>query len=275
MNQETNKQTTNKQTTKPIRKSIRIFSYVVLFAILVAAVQLKKQKILNDRNKPIVSLPSEIEQHGWAVDLEKVKRQDLLATSPLTLRTESSDVTSSPSFKFPTQINSQSNTNSKSRLHSKSQSTFFLVSFSQKKKIRIGQIVVDAQGKVLGSVVSADSSASLSHGMYRVFISLKPDVEPSEAIRAFIVLGKQKQELSVLSEAVELKKNKAFVWISEENRAKRVEVQLGSLFNERYQILSGLKEGQLVIVEGQKYLKEGAKLRVRHCKLCANSEVES
>jgi len=53
-----------------------------------------------------------------------------------------------------------------------------------------------------------------------------------------------------------------YLWLAEDDRAKRVKVEIGLSSQLEYEIVSGLNEGDSVITEGFKSLSEGSKIRI-------------
>ena len=55
----------------------RLIFYLAIFIVLAIAIQWKKSKVIEERTKEVVSIPKEIQEHGWPVDIEEVKAADI------------------------------------------------------------------------------------------------------------------------------------------------------------------------------------------------------
>lgn len=219
--------------------------YVSIFILSVIAIQLKKADVMSDRTREAVSIPREIDTHGWPVDVEKIGAVDLNDTLRFTLQPENGAKAS------------------------------FYVSRGQIAKIKVGQKVLDSQhSDVIGEIGFVAGRANLSNGLYEVSVNLTPkgNEKLKEFASANVVVNTLKGRLSVSAESVQFEGDKSFVWISQDGKASRVEVKLGSLTGGRYEVLSGLEGEDLVIISGQKALEIGSKLRVRDCKGCEEKE---
>ena len=69
--------------------------------------------------------------------------------------------------------------------------------------------------------------------------------------------------LTVPVEAVLDEAGKSYVFLSENGKAKKVEVTPGRLTDTRAEITSGIKAGDNIIVSGIGNLKDGATIRVK------------
>jgi membrane fusion protein, multidrug efflux system len=73
----------------------------------------------------------------------------------------------------------------------------------------------------------------------------------------------QRSYLAVPIDAIiEGNNNKAFVFVAEQGKAKKVSVETSSIQNGNILIANGLQEGQQVITDGSAYLKEGVALKI-------------
>ncbi|MGE5701989.1 MAG: efflux RND transporter periplasmic adaptor subunit [Clostridia bacterium] len=137
------------------------------------------------------------------------------------------------------------------------------VSESQVGLIRSGQEVTvtvpSLQHSTKGKVVSVSPMADASK-MYPVEIEVaNADMKVKGGMVASIELkGNPRQATVVPREAVLLKNEENYVFVAEDKKAKQVKVQVGESDGERMEIISGLKNGQEVIIKGQNTLADGA-----------------
>ena len=71
------------------------------------------------------------------------------------------------------------------------------------------------------------------------------------------------QSLSLPKRAIFYKEKQAYVYVVEEKKAKEIPVQVGLEQDDKIQIVSGLKEGHVVVVSGHHKLAPGTVVRVR------------
>lgn len=233
---------------KNIKSFFRPLFYIVLLIICVVAVQLKKADVIEDRTREVVSIPKEIDTHGWPVDVEKLGAVDLKDTLRFTLQSSGKNGRAS-----------------------------FFVSRSQVAKVKAGQTVLDSDNsEVIGEIASVATRANLTNGLYEAWVSLnkKGQKEVEAFTSANVVIRTLKDRLSVPVEAIDFDRGIPYVWVSEKDQARRVEVKLGSLTSGRYEVLSGLSRNDLIVVSGQKALEAGVKLRVRDCRGCSQQKEE-
>lgn len=86
------------------------------------------------------------------------------------------------------------------------------------------------------------------------FIS-RAEIYPSEIKRSMVL------PLHALIDATD---NRAFVYIYSEGKAEKRGIRTGAILGEEVVVSQGLSEGDLVITDGAKYLKEGAEVEVKN-----------
>ncbi len=81
---------------------------------------------------------------------------------------------------------------------------------------------------------------------------------------AEVRLSSRQKALLIPLEAVARSKSKSIIWVAKDAQAQKREVQTGDSDSKQIAILSGLVEGEEVIVSGQESLQEGVKVKVQH-----------
>lgn len=76
-----------------------------------------------------------------------------------------------------------------------------------------------------------------------------------------IFLRKKTDVLTVPIAAIMEREEKTYVWLVEKGRAKKTEVEIGALSDQKAEITKGLKEGDKIIAKGISKIKEGEKIR--------------
>ncbi len=103
-------------------------------------------------------------------------------------------------------------------------------------------------------------------GTFRVEIVIENKDEalrPGMFVRVLLELGEH-EALMVPSMAVlkQAGSNERYVFVLENNVAQRITVEQGRKFNDKVEILSGLKEGQTLVVSGQHKLIQGSEVEI-------------
>jgi len=103
-------------------------------------------------------------------------------------------------------------------------------------------------------------------GTFRVEITIDNNDEalrPGMFVRVSLQLGEH-EALMIPSMAVlkQAGSNERFVFVAENNIARRVTVEQGRKFTDRVEILTGLSHGQTLVVSGQHKLIEGSKVEI-------------
>jgi len=107
------------------------------------------------------------------------------------------------------------------------------------------------------SVVNPVKNAST--GMYTVRVSIpNEDSRLNDGMLADVslVTGKEENVLSVPSEALMQENDSYYLYIANGNKAERKDVEIGISDDENTVIISGVKEGDKVIVSGKDYISE-------------------
>lgn len=113
-------------------------------------------------------------------------------------------------------------------------------------------------GQILFSGISVD--AGTGDVLLRIQADNKDHIFlPGMFIRARIPLASYPDALLVPQQAVTFARGKTFVWVLDtRNNAHQVNIRIGELADNSYRIVSGLKPGQRVVIEGAERLSEGS-----------------
>lgn len=85
----------------------------------------------------------------------------------------------------------------------------------------------------------------------------------NESVTVDIPIGRPRRVLSVHKDAVISRGGKTLVFVVDRGQAKIRPVRLGVAIGGRFEVLSGLKPGDLVVVRGNERLRPGQRVRVR------------
>ena len=113
---------------------------------------------------------------------------------------------------------------------------------------------------VEGTVTSASPTKSASTGMYEVCVAINNEsgiLKDGMFADITLTLDSSVDALTVLSEAVmEDEDGTKYVYVAKGEKAERKNIETGIVTEEITQIVSGIKEGEKVIVSGKEYLSE-------------------
>lgn len=87
-------------------------------------------------------------------------------------------------------------------------------------------------------------------------------IKPGMFANVEIPLEEKNSVLSVPSESVIIKDDKNIVYILEDNKARERKIAIGLDTGREVEVLEGLKEGDMVIIKGQNYVKDGGIVKV-------------
>ncbi len=125
---------------------------------------------------------------------------------------------------------------------------------------------VDSTGDRLDGVISLVSPVIDSNtGTIKVTVEIEdyPDrIRPGDFVSVRIVTEKRDDVVLVPKESVVSEKGENFVFTVVDSAAVRRPVETGFEDDENIQITSGLDRGELVVVQGQRSLKDGAPVKV-------------
>lgn len=219
----------------------RLLFYLIVFIVMGVAIQWRKAQVLEERARPEITIPREIELHGYPVDVEVVKAADIFDSLRVTAIHERG---------------------ARNVVH-------FWLSRDQREKVKPGQVVYGLEDEdPIGKVSFVSSTPSLQNGLYKGAIQLnKPLSISGQTIQAVdIVTHVLKNALSVPVEALDntiSEQGSNYVWVDKDGKGYPVQVKLGVIGRGRIEIVKGLSSGERVVVNGQKALEEGARLRIR------------
>lgn len=229
----------------------RIIIYIALFVVFVIAVQVKKAWVTESRQQKVVSIPSEIQKHGWPVDVEKVEKQPLY---------DSVRVTVVPTSK-------------------EKQMVSFYFSRNERAQFKKNQKVLSIEdSKAIGHIVDVDKSPEFSTGLYKAHVKIdKPENFKEQNLKNVdVVIKDLKSTFSVPIEAVDnfYQEDKTYVWSAKNGVAKPIPVELGLSGHNRVEVTKGLSEGDFIVINGYQALKDGVNLRIRKCDKCEHGQSE-
>ncbi len=119
---------------------------------------------------------------------------------------------------------------------------------------------------VIGTVTYRSVVADTGTLTYRVEVTVpNPDMAllPGRIVRAAVLRRIIEDAISVPLSAVIPREGRVIVFVAESDRAKEVEVSIGITDGRNIQITGGLKTGDMLVVEGQRQLRDGQAIAIR------------
>ncbi|MCG8580142.1 MAG: efflux RND transporter periplasmic adaptor subunit [Bacteroidales bacterium] len=131
------------------------------------------------------------------------------------------------------------------------------------------EVMIDAcEMPVKGTVARISPSSRFSGSQFDARISLNPDAKQKDAIRSGIfahvnhLKGEEKKLLVASSSIVERGQLKGLWTVSQSNQALLRWVRLGTTYGDKTEVLSGLNEGNQVVISAEGRLYDGAPLQL-------------
>jgi RND family efflux transporter MFP subunit len=100
-------------------------------------------------------------------------------------------------------------------------------------------------------------------------VRFKPDfkdqsveIAANQSTTVYLPIGKARNVLSMHKDALVSSRGKPTVFVIEEGRAHARPVQIGEGIGGRFEVLDGLKEGDLVVIRGNERLKDRRRVRI-------------
>lgn len=99
---------------------------------------------------------------------------------------------------------------------------------------------------------------------YTVEVKLpsKPNLKPNMTVVLRIVNYEKQNALILPMKAVHSSEEGNYVFIAQNNIAKRVEVKIGKQYQGRVEIVSGIRDGDQVVIEGTENIEDGDQLKI-------------
>jgi membrane fusion protein (multidrug efflux system) len=137
-------------------------------------------------------------------------------------------------------------------------------------RVREGSLVVARSAafgdrRFAGRVAVVDTRIDTATRTVRViseFDNAEEALKPGLFMTVEIELERRDNALLVAEEALDPLGDRNFVYVIRENRARRVEVRLGQRLPGEVEVLSGLRDGEQVVVRGIQRLRNDAPVRV-------------
>lgn len=137
-------------------------------------------------------------------------------------------------------------------------------------KLKTGQNVeveIDALGeeKVNGKITKISGAPDPKTRMFIVYVSLpfaNPLIKPGMFAKARIIVNRKDNAFIVPEEAVFEEAGKNYIYIVENNKAKKVEVKTGQNFAGKIELESGVSAGDKVVASGKENLSSGSRVKI-------------
>ena len=216
-----------------LRLFIHGITYALLIAIGLMTIQAKVNHIEEKRQRSIASFEQQYKLHGVPVRLMTVKKQPVQLKEKITLRQK------------------------------QGRNWQAFVDRETLASIEIGTPVLVQQDRMQfeTKVRWIDHSLDLATGLFELEVSMPKDFNANHSwYAADLIVRLSGQGILMPVEHVELKGEKAFVWRVQNQQAERVEIKLGKSDGYNVVVLSGLHEGDELILGKSERIKDGVKV---------------
>jgi membrane fusion protein (multidrug efflux system) len=137
------------------------------------------------------------------------------------------------------------------------------------KKLKIDQIVTlildSNQQRLQGRIKLISPVIDPSSGTIKVTVEVPdypPNTRPGDFAEVQIVTEKRTDSILIPKVAVFSDKGEDVVYVAKENVAERRVIEVGFRDNDNAEIITGISIGDLVVVKGQRSLKNGDPLKI-------------
>lgn len=212
----------------------RVVFYISLVILIAFSVNWKIGVIKEKRQAKVVSINNEYKQHGKPVEVYTVKRSDIDFYERVTGFYQNGQVV-----------------------------TF--VGRNQWDKISVGQKVKVPRYELDAKVSFKSARRDDLTGLYKVGIrTVKPlEMKLSDSFVLDIKVGGLKDVLQLPAPAVKTGDSSSYVWVIDEDKvARKKDIKTAVKANNFFQIVSGVSEGEKVIVRGASLLEKGDQIRM-------------
>ncbi|GEM_PF-6618161 len=122
----------------------------------------------------------------------------------------------------------------------------------------------DGKGKYMGKVAYISRGYVVSGNFRKLILRTPPlDIVDGSPVTVMVPIVKNKRGILVPLDAVKFTREGKSVFVVKDGKAYEVPVKTGSIVDEKIEILSGLREGDNLVVSGQQYLKTGMRVVVK------------
>ncbi len=98
---------------------------------------------------------------------------------------------------------------------------------------------------------------------FKPYFKIRPEnLASNQSAMVFLPIGKSRTVLSVHKDALVSSRGVPTVFVIEKRRAYARQIEIGEGVGGRFEVLSGLKEGEQVVVRGNERLKDGKRIRI-------------
>ncbi len=212
----------------------RVVFYTSLVILIAFSVNWKIGVIKEKRQAKVISINNEYKEHGKPVEVYTVKRSDIDFYERVTGFYQNGQVV-----------------------------TF--VGRNQWDKISIGQKVVVPRFELEGKVSFKSSKRDDLTGLYKVAVrTIKPlEMKLTDSFVLDIKVGGVKDALQLPAPAVKTGESSPYVWVIDEDKvARKKDIKTAAKANNFIQVVSGVTEGEKIIVRGSSLLEKGDQIRM-------------
>ncbi|MBN1914684.1 MAG: hypothetical protein JW769_02210 [Parachlamydiales bacterium] len=217
------------------KKLLNTFLCFLLILLFIGLVRGKQKSIITKNEQPIVSFSGERQKLGKPVKVLQIRLSDVSTTVPLT-------ITSIADNKFYAYVSQE---------------------MSEQIKNDTRVLLYRDKRPIIGEITFLSESLDRAKGLFRVegLFPLQSEL-PSGTFIADLSNPHGSQSIVLPIEAVYREKNLAYTWVVKDGHCLKTYVVCGKENGETMVIQRGLEEGDLVVIQGGKYLNHKEKIHI-------------
>ncbi|MBE7178428.1 MAG: efflux RND transporter periplasmic adaptor subunit, partial [Mucilaginibacter polytrichastri] len=129
---------------------------------------------------------------------------------------------------------------------------------------RVAVLFPDSRDSVKTNVTFASAAIDPNSRSFRVEVRLpeRKTIRPNMTAVLRIVDYVRQNAMVVPMKSIQRTEDGAFVYVANEGTAKQVPVKLGNTYEGKTEVLSGLKSGDKVVIDGAQDIEDGAKVKI-------------
>jgi hypothetical protein len=206
----------------------RVSIYLVCIIVFVALTLVKQNHIHSKRNRPIVSIFDEWQEHGKPVTVGRIVAKDVPVYTKLTVWPVSDN-------RFETYVSKR-----------------------VQQTIQQGQsvcLLIDNK-EVSGKILQVSKEISLDTGMYRVQLEFAGVCDLESWVVVFVQTKALEKVIWIPNNIIETENGEVYVWKIKEGHAVKQPIKIGERNGYGAVVLEGLCSGDLVVYKGVNQLFE-------------------
>ncbi len=216
----------------------RLFVYLFFAGLLAFAVEWQKGVITERNSAELISVLNEWRNNGWPIETWEITKQPFLDIETVSL------------------------------LKQNSREAIFVMPIERARNVRVGMKIMNPKTfEVIGEISRIPQRVNSSHGMKEIRVGLsKASSNNKHIFETAWVVKSLNSELIIPIEAISYDKNKAFVWVLDQENNMPIQRKIDIAENNpwAYRVISGVASGDILITNGTANIERRSKVNPLH-----------